>query len=102
MPTIQPGAEVSGDDLLRAVEQLSPAEFRQFVADILALRARREAPGLPETEAQLLLRINQGLPEDVRRRFEELITRRDARTLTLDEYDELLRLTDEVEARDAG
>jgi hypothetical protein len=41
MPTIHLQAEVSRDALLGAVEQLSPAELDQFVAEVLELRARR-------------------------------------------------------------
>ncbi len=101
MPTIHPAAEVSGDDLLRAVEQLGPAEFERFVARVLALRAGRAAPRLSAAEAGLLGRINAGLPDDLRRRHQALAARRDERTLSAEEHEELRRLTDEVEAREA-
>jgi hypothetical protein len=97
MPTIRVEAQVSGSELLEAVEQLSPAEFQRFVADVLGLRARRESPQLSAPEAELLMRINQGLPEELRRRLDDLIAKRQARVLTPDEHAELLRLTDEVE-----
>jgi hypothetical protein len=97
MPTIHIEAEVGQDDLLRAVEQLNSAEFDQFVSQVLTLRARRKAPGLLPSEAELLLRINQDLPEELRLRYEVLIGRRRDMSLTPDEQIELQQLTDQVE-----
>ena len=98
MPTVHVEAEISRDELFKAVEQLSPPDFSQFLSQVLALRARREAPSLSASESQLLLRINQGLPDELRRRHGELIAKRQAETLGEEELGELLRLTDEVEA----
>jgi hypothetical protein len=50
------------------------------------------------TESELLLKINQGIPPDLQRRYHELIARRRVESLSEDEYGELLRLTDQVEA----
>jgi hypothetical protein len=102
MPTIQLQAEVSAEELLSAVEQLDPAELDRFVDRVIALRARRRTPCLGHDETELLRQINQGLPPAVRARYQELIGKRDARTLTPEEHDELLRLTDEVEEAEAS
>jgi hypothetical protein len=88
-------------ELLKTVEQLSLSELEQFVSQVLALRAKRRAPSLPQTEAELLLKINQGMPPEVQARYSELIDKREAETLTPDEYDELLCLTDQVEEVEA-
>lgn len=50
MPTIHVEPEVSREELLKAVEQLSPQELSQFVSQVLTLRARRDAPGLSATD----------------------------------------------------
>jgi hypothetical protein len=100
MPTIQVEANVSPRELLRAAEQLTPPELDSFVADILALRSRRTAPCLSATEAELLGKINRGLPDELRRRFEALKARRQAETLTPQEQAELLGLTDQVEQQE--
>ena len=102
MPTIRVEAQVSDEDLLRAVEQLSQPEFHRFVANVLALRVRRGAPqeSSPETEL-LLLRLNQGPPEDLRRRYDALVAKRRAEALTPAEHSELIDLSDELERRDA-
>jgi hypothetical protein len=97
MPTIHVEARVSGDDLLDAARQLGPAEFQQFVAGVLDLRAERQAPRVSVAEADLLQRINAGLPDAVRQRSRELGEKRQNGTLTPEEQAEFIRLTDEVE-----
>ena len=82
VPTINIQANVSVDVLVQAAEQLSETELRQFTAQILALSAKRTAPSVTQEEAELLLHINSRLPEDVRRRYDELIAKRDAETLS--------------------
>lgn len=101
MPTIQIEARISERDLLKAVEQLSPKELQEFVREILTLRAQRDAPHLPESESELLLRINQGIAEQKQRRYRELVAKRRAETLTAEELAELQHLTDEWEQCEA-
>ena len=97
MPTLHVEAQLSSEELLRAIRQLSPSELEQLIAQIMALRAQLTAPQLSPPETDLLLRINQGLPEEWRQRYNTLVAKRRAQTLTPDEHGELLRLTDEVE-----
>jgi hypothetical protein len=102
MPTINIQADVSVDMLVKAAEQLSETELRQFTSQVLALNAKRTAPSITQQEAELLVHINTRLPEDVQRRYDELIARRDAETLGDAEYQELLRLTTQVESFDVA
>jgi hypothetical protein len=101
MATVSDDARFSGDELLKAVEQLSLPELRKFTSDVLALQARRSGQHPPEIESVLLDRIRRTLPEDLRARQDVLIARRDARTLTDDEHRELISLSDDVERREA-
>ena len=96
MTIVQVGVQVSTDELLKAVGQLSPPELEQFVFRVRALEAQRKAPSLPRAEAELL-RINQGVPPAVQRRYDQLIAKRRAESLTPDEHEELLQLTDQIE-----
>lgn len=75
--------------------------MEQLTRGVLALQARRAAPSLSMPEAELLLAVNEPIPPIIQARCSELISRRDAETLTPAEYEELLRLTEEVEALDA-
>jgi hypothetical protein len=94
-------AHMSADDLLKAAQQLQPDDLDRFVSQLLALRARRQAPSVPDEEAELLMRINEGLPADLAGSYRDLIAKRRAETLTPREHEELLRLTDEVEGYQA-
>ena len=97
MPTIQLSAEVTRDDILKAIDQLDEQELDELVTGVLKLRARRRAPTLSKEESELLLRINEGTPPSLRARYWELIEKRRDETLAPDEYQELLHLTEVVE-----
>jgi hypothetical protein len=97
MPTI----EIETEQLLNAALQMPREEMEQFVARLFALKAREYAPVLSEKETELLLKINQGLPPAMQQRLNELIDKRQSRTITEDELEELIRLTDQVELFDA-
>jgi hypothetical protein len=101
MPTIQIEADLSSEQLLSAARQLPRREFDQFVLRVLNLRAERGAPLLPAAESELLLKINHPVSDDLQHRYDELIARRDKRTLTLEEHEELLGLTDRIELLEA-
>jgi hypothetical protein len=97
MATFRVEAQVSSDDLLKAVNQLSTPELERFVSDVITLQAQRKAPHLSESETDLLLKINQGIPADIRERYDELIAKRRQESLDPEEQVELLHLTEEVE-----
>ena len=101
MSTIQVKTELPFDELLKAVEQLNLADLEQLLSQIIALQAQRKASSLSKTETELLLKINQGLPVKVQQRFDELVAKRQAETLTAEEHQELLQLTDQIEKADA-
>lgn len=97
MPVIQVQAQVPTDELLKAVGRLSPSDLEQFVSQVIALRAQRQTPSLSRAESELLFKINEGMPPDLQTRYNELIAKRQAETLTPEEYEELLRVTQQVE-----
>ena len=101
MSAVQVEVQLSTDELLKVVGQLNQSDLDQLMFQIIALRARRQAPSLPQDEAKLLLKINQGLSPEVQKRYDELIAKRRAESLTTEEYDELLRLTDQIENLEA-
>lgn len=101
MPTIEVRSQVSLDELLNGVAQLDTPELERFVSQVLTLRAKRVAPCLPEEEAGLLEKINQGLSPAAQQRYDELTAKRRAETLTSEEHQELLTLIDRIERADA-
>jgi hypothetical protein len=62
------------------------------------LRLDRTIPApLSHEESELLAQINSGLPAETWERYDRLIAKRRAETLTSTEYRELVRLTNTVE-----
>lgn len=101
MATIQIQARLSPRDLIQALDQLSTPDLDGVVRQMLALRAHRVAPGVSRNEAELLLKINQGLAPELHVRYAELIGKRREEQLTPEEYQELLALTAQVEGFEA-
>jgi hypothetical protein len=97
MPTIH----IDTEQLLHAALQLPRAELEQFVTRLLALSLRQDTPHLVQAESELLLKINQGLPPVMQQTLDELIAKRQTQTLTVEEHEELIRLTEHVEKSDA-
>jgi len=104
MSTVKLEVHLSSEELLKAVEQLSWQDLERFVSQVLVLQSQRKASSsqrkassLPQPEAELLLKINQGIPSDTQKHYEELIAKRESETLTTVEHTELLHLTDHIE-----
>jgi hypothetical protein len=87
-------------ETLRAIAAREGVAPDQYVLDLLQERLDRDQnlpPHLPRAEAELLQRINEGLPEATWERYHALKAKRDAETLTDTEHAELIRLVNEVE-----
>jgi hypothetical protein len=97
MPTI----EISGQNMLDAVKQMPPEEFDAFIERAISLRAQPKSSTLSARETKLISRINRGLPEELSKRYGQLRQRLKKKLLTDAEHQELLKLTREVESRDA-
>lgn len=93
--------EVSGPELLRAVQQLAPEELDAFLEKALLLRSQPRADKLSAEESKLIQRINRGLPEAVCSRYARLSQKRKKKSLSDKEHGELLKLTHQLESRDA-
>lgn len=94
-------AQPSSNDLLDAVADLDGKEFDHFVAQVLALRARRRSHTLAHQEAALLQQINLGIDPAIWRRYNGLKTKRRAFTLTDAEHGELIAISDQLEIANA-
>ena len=69
MPKISIEVQLSSEELLKAAEQLSLPEFEKFASQIIALQGKRRTSTLPEVEAELLTKINQGIPSDTQKHY---------------------------------
>ena len=93
MPTMT----VETEQLLEAALQLPRPELERFMTQLAAFSGPRYTPRFPPAEAELLWQINQGLPADLEERLDTLTNKRDSDTLTPEEYQELIRLNEQVE-----
>lgn len=89
--------QLSTEQIISAVSQLSLQELERVFDQVLALQAERKAPRASEEEPALIARINQGLPEDLRARLSFLRARREDESITDAEYEDLTRLTLQAE-----
>ena len=103
MATVQVTSEINIelDKVLDGVAKLDTPELGRFLSQVSILLARRKAPSIPKREAELLQKINQGLPTAFQHRYDELTTKLQADTITSAEHQELLRLIDQIELADA-
>lgn len=103
MPKVQVTSQIEIDfeDMLKGVAQLESNELEQFTEKVIALRAQRRAPHLPNREAELLQHIHQGVAPNIRQRYADLARKLQDETLTSAEQDELVGLTDVMEEADA-
>lgn len=97
MPTIKLEAQLSKEDLLQAVEQLTNSEIEEFMQNLMAFRAKKIISNLSNKETELLLKINQILDEKTQENYQLLIKKRQKEELNNNEYEELLRLTESIE-----
>jgi len=102
MPEVQGLAqtELNVDQLLQSVARLGNQELEQFTDRLLAMRARRRVPGLPQREVELIQLINRGVPAEVRQRYDELNDALSAENITDEEHQELLGLIEQVKQAD--
>ena len=88
---------------VRAAAARQGLDADRFILNILQerLHVTENVPRLTETEADLLQKINQGLPQDVWQRYTELVAKRRAETLASEEHEELISLSDQIEQANA-
>src|SRR6516225_8350826 len=90
--------QMTAEQIKAAVDNLSLGELEEVFDHVLAVQAERKAPHLASEESALLVRINQGFPEDLRSRLTVLRRKREDGAISDAEYDELTKLTERVEA----
>jgi hypothetical protein len=88
------------EQLIQTVEQLDSSELEQLIAQAIRVQNKRKVPSLSKEQSILLQQINQSIPPKLQERYDGLITKRRADMLTDDEYQELLELSDRIEAID--
>jgi hypothetical protein len=91
-------ATITIRELIRGAEELETTALEDYIQKILQIRAKRVANNLDSQEAELLKNINIGLSDKKRIRKAKLWKKREAETLSENEYQELMLIIDEAEA----
>lgn len=92
---------LSLDEILDGISQLGNSELEHFMGQIGNLIAQRKAPSFSKREAELLLKINKGIPKEKLARYNILSDKFLDKNLTEQEHQELLRISNQMEERDA-
>lgn len=85
-------ADIQSEELMERVRRFIEEAEREMAAS-------GKAPSLSREETALLLKINEGLPEEVQLRYNELLAKLSQETITEPEHQELLQLIPKVEAK---
>lgn len=103
MPTVRVKSDINLglQEILDGISELETGDLERFMDQIGKLLARRKAPSFSGREAELLLKINQGLPQKTWDRYRELSDKQTSETLSEKEYQELLAISDQMEEQDA-
>jgi hypothetical protein len=94
-------SRLTEEDLFTEIVHLQPVAVDRLTRRLLSLQAHRKAPHIAEREAELLRIVYRDKRPGFRERYDELMAKRRAESLSTEEHEELLRLTDESEAFDA-
>ncbi len=89
------------DDILNGISELETKDLEKFMQRIGHLIARRKVAHLPERESQLLMKINKAIPTTLQKRYEDLLIKNREENITPIEHDELLKIIDKVEIKNA-
>lgn len=90
--------EISTENLLNAVVQMSAKEFEQFISKVKKARQRKVESNWTNSEISLIKKINESvLSPGEQKRFYELIEKRQNEIIEPKEFEELVALTDKSE-----
>jgi hypothetical protein len=89
------------DDILNGISELETKDLEKFMQKIGHLIARRKVAYLPERESQLLMKINKAIPAALQSRYEFLLARNRSEIITPSEHEELLKIIEKVEVKNA-
>ncbi|MFZ4476909.1 MAG: hypothetical protein ACOYPR_17065 [Saprospiraceae bacterium] len=91
--------ELDLDSVLKGLDQLGAPEVEQFLQQVGGVLARKRSTGhLSERESDLIMKINQAIPQQEQVRFSLLTVQSEERLLSLEEHNELTGLTEVLEA----
>ncbi len=102
MTTVEAKTRPALKSLINSLQQLDAAELEQVAQQAIWLRVRQTTPNPTKKEADLLLKINEGIvPERIQSRCAALSEKSRRGVITAEEQEELMQLVDEIELLNA-
>ncbi len=98
---IRKEVDLGFEDILNGFSELDTKDLEKFMQRIGLLIARRKVAYLPERESSLLMKINKAIPAVLQKRYEYLLTKNREETITPTEHEELLKVIEKVETKNA-
>lgn len=87
--------------ILDGIARLDIDTLESFAERVNTIVAQKKAAHLPEREAELIRKINEGLPSEVQSRYRLLLSKAQNEILTQEEHEEMLKLVPVIESKDA-
>ncbi len=87
--------------ILDGIARLDIDTLESFAERVNTIVAQKKSAHLPKREAELIRKINEGLPDEIQRRYRILLSKAQEETLTEEEHEEMLELVPVVESKDA-
>lgn len=97
MSTVRVEVQLSSEQLFKAVEQLNQPELEEFVSRLVILYTHKKAATLLKAEAELFLKMHQGITIDASSSYEKFIDLKKIETLSQEEYKALLYLSEKID-----
>ena len=92
-------ANLTAEQLLQAVKQLPLNELQEFTQSLYSPSTETATPCLSPQETELFIKISEGIPADIKQRYDCLYEKwhKDMDKLPPAEYEELVRLNGIIE-----
>ena len=84
-------------ELFAGVQRLNIRDLKNFSEQVSLFYAQRKTPHLSKRETELLQKINRGFSTSVWQPYKQLVAKRDDETLTAEEHQQLIALSDQLE-----
>jgi hypothetical protein len=99
MPSINVEVQLSSEQLLQAVEQLTQLNLEQFLSQLVILHTHKKAASLLKNEAKLFLETHEDMTinNNNNNNYEKLINNTEVETLRKEEYQALLYLGEQID-----
>lgn len=81
------------DNIYNSISDFNLMELNSLMTKVAQLRKQKLPTVLSHLETDLLRKINEGFPDDVQKRYNYLLEKKENATLNDKEYKELLKIT---------